>query len=350
MTSIHVQDLSKKFGLVTAVDGVTLDIPHGKLVCLLGPSGCGKTTLLRLLAGLEDETSGRILIDDMDQSGIPAHKRDIGMVFQSLALFPHLTVAENIAYPLRIRGVSKERQRAKVAELLALVRLPGVVDRQIHQLSGGQKQRIAIARGLAIDPKLFLLDEPLSALDANLREHMQIELRQLQQKLGVTTVVVTHDQREALTMSDIVIVMDKGKVMQAGPPIEIYRRPVNAFVAGFIGTSNLIPCQVTSALTVNVMGQTIDLADRGSVTTEVGASAILSVRPEDVVITPVVDGGHLTGTVGFIRELGSSVEISIQVNGCEILAVCSPEGRPVVTVGQTVGVAFHTGRSTVLRS
>jgi putative spermidine/putrescine transport system ATP-binding protein len=350
MTSIHVQDLSKTFGLVAAVDGVTLDIPHGKFVCLLGPSGCGKTTLLRLLAGLEDETSGRILIDDVDQSGILAHRREIGMVFQSLALFPHLTVAENIAYPLKIRGASQERQRAKVAELLALVRLPGVEDRQIHQLSGGQKQRIAIARGLAIDPKLFLLDEPLSALDANLREHMQIELRQLQQKLGVTTVVVTHDQREALTMADIVIVMDRGKVMQAGPPIEIYRRPANAFVAGFIGTSNLIPCRVIAESTVNVMGQTIALDAGGTVTAEIGAAAILSVRPEDVVIAPVVDGAHLTGTVGFIRDLGSSVEISVQVGGSEILAVCSPEGRPDVTVGQTVGLVFHTGRSTVLRS
>ena len=350
MTSIHVQDLSKKFGSVVAVDGVTLDIPHGKFVCLLGPSGCGKTTLLRLLAGLEEESGGRIFIDGVDQSGIPAHKRDIGMVFQSLALFPHLTVAENIAYPLKIRGVGPEQRRAKVAKLLDLVRLPGVEDRQIHQLSGGQKQRIAIARGLAIDPKLFLLDEPLSALDANLREHMQIELRQLQQKLAVTTVVVTHDQREALTMADIVIVMEKGKVMQSGPPIEIYRRPASAFVAGFIGTSNLLPCRVMSASSVDVLGRTIDLGDGGAVADAPGTTAILSVRPEDVVVTPAVDGGHLTGTVGFIRDLGSSVEISVHVDGSEILAVCPPEGRPDVAVGQTVGLTLHTDRSTVLRS
>ncbi len=235
MTELALRGLTKRFGPVAAVDDVTLDIPHGKFVCLLGPSGCGKTTLLRLISGLEEPSAGQILVGGEDQSAVPVHKRDFGMVFQSLALFPHLSVWENIAYPLAIRGAGRAERRRRADELLALVRLEGVADRRIHQLSGGQRQRVAIARGLAIDPRVFLLDEPLSALDANLREHMQVELRQLQQRLGVTTIVVTHDQKEALTMADLVIVMDRGRVQQAGAPMEVYRDPANAFVAGFIG-------------------------------------------------------------------------------------------------------------------
>ncbi|HVG49027.1 MAG TPA: ABC transporter ATP-binding protein, partial [Rubellimicrobium sp.] len=241
MNDLSLRGLTKRFGSVAAVDDVTLDIPGGRFICLLGPSGCGKTTLLRLIAGLEEPSAGRILVGGQDQTDTPTHRRDFGMVFQSLALFPHLSVGENVAYPLAIRGASRARRRARAEELLALVRLPGMADRRIHQLSGGQRQRVAIARGLAIDPRLFLLDEPLSALDANLREHMQMELRQLQGRLGVTTVVVTHDQKEALTMADVVIVMDRGRVQQMGAPMEVYRDPANAFVAGFIGTSNLLP-------------------------------------------------------------------------------------------------------------
>lgn len=249
---------------------------------------------------------------------------------------------------MQITGADLRILRVLVSTLLDLVRLPGAGDRQIHQLSGGQRQRIAIARGLAIDPRLFLLDEPLSALDANLREHMQIELRLLQQKLEVTTIVVTHDQREALTMADIVIVMDKGKVHQVGPPIEIYRRPANSFVAGFIGTSNLMPCQLVSEAAVTVLGHRIDLGPGDIVNAEVGTDAILSVRPEDVAVIPQVDGCRLVGTVEFIRDLGASVEISIQIGGREILSVCVPNDRPEVSLGQSVGIEFHTGRRTVM--
>ena len=244
MTELRIDSLSKDFGTFRALDSVSLDIPNGKFVCLLGPSGCGKTTLLRLIAGLETPTDGRIYVCGADQTVVPTHKRGMGMVFQSLALFPHLDVADNIAYPLAIRGVDKATRRARAEELLELVQLPGLGSRRIHQLSGGQRQRVAIARGLSIDPQVFLLDEPLSALDASLREHMQIELRQIQQRLGVTTVVVTHDQKEALTMADLVIVMKDGVIQQAGAPMELYHRPANAFVAGFIGTTNLMPCTV----------------------------------------------------------------------------------------------------------
>ena len=244
MHELRLQGIAKDYGRVTAVTDVDLAVPAGKLVCFLGPSGCGKTTLLRIIAGLESPTKGQLLLDGRDVTPVPTHQRNFGMVFQSLALFDHLTVGENIAYALRIRGADKAAQRKRAEELLALVQLPGVADRHVSQLSGGQRQRVAIARALAIDPSLFLLDEPLSALDAKLREAMQIELRQLQQRLGVTTILVTHDQREAMTMADVIVVMGQGRIQQAGAPLEIYRRPANAFVADFIGTGNLLPVRV----------------------------------------------------------------------------------------------------------
>ncbi len=240
MSGLALNNVTKQFGAFTAVDNVQLNVPHGTFVCMLGPSGCGKTTLLRMIAGLDTPTGGAIVLDDKDITAIPTHKRELGMVFQSLALFPHLTVGENIAYPLRIRGTAKEAQKKRVDELLALIDLPGYADRPVNKLSGGQRQRVAIARALTISPKLFLLDEPLSALDAKLREAMQVELRQLQQQLGITTIVVTHDQREAMTMADTVVVMNSGQIRQAASPIEIYRRPADRFVADFIGSTNLL--------------------------------------------------------------------------------------------------------------
>ncbi|HEY9536804.1 MAG TPA: ABC transporter ATP-binding protein, partial [Kiloniellaceae bacterium] len=240
MSGLVLEGISKNFGELTAVDDVSLAVPHGTFVCLLGPSGCGKTTLLRMVAGLEVPSAGRILLDGADMTPVPTHKRDFGMVFQSLALFPHLNVADNIAYALRIRGVAAQERRRRVEELLSLVHLDGYAGRPVAKLSGGQRQRVAIARALAVSPKLFLLDEPLSALDAKLREAMQVELRQLQQKLGITTIVVTHDQREAMTMADLVVVMGEGQIRQAAAPIEIYRRPSDTFVADFIGSTNLL--------------------------------------------------------------------------------------------------------------
>nr|WP_199899176.1 ABC transporter ATP-binding protein [Sneathiella glossodoripedis] len=240
MSGLTLAGIRKEFGSFVAVNDVNLSIPNGSFVCLLGPSGCGKTTLLRMIAGLEQPTEGDILIDGEDITNIPTHERSLGMVFQSLALFPHLTVAENIAYSLRIRGKSKAEQRQRVNELLSLIHLPGYEERAVSQLSGGQRQRVAIARALALSPTLFLLDEPLSALDAKLREAMQVELRQLQQQLGITTIVVTHDQREAMTMADLVVVMGEGRIRQAASPVDIYRKPADKFVADFIGATNLL--------------------------------------------------------------------------------------------------------------
>ncbi|MGH6927273.1 MAG: ABC transporter ATP-binding protein, partial [Dongiaceae bacterium] len=311
MAGLHLEKVGKSFGHVAAVADVDLDFPQGKFVCLLGPSGCGKTTLLRLIAGLELPTTGRIMLDGADLTHTPAHKREFGMVFQSLALFPHLTVGENIAYGLSIRGVDKAQRRKRAEELLELVRLPGVADRHISQLSGGQRQRVAIARALALDPKLFLLDEPLSALDAKLREAMQVELRLLQQRLGISTIVVTHDQREAMTMADVVVIMDRGRVQQMASPLETYRSPANAFVADFIGISNLIPGTLTAAGVVEVRGRTVRV-DRVPAAIAVGSNVTLSVRPEEVHIRPVAEVGdnRLPGTITFIRDLGASVVIT----------------------------------------
>ncbi|WP_375258078.1 ABC transporter ATP-binding protein [Citreimonas sp.] len=345
MTELSLRGLTKRFGTFNAVDDVTLDIPDGSFVCLLGPSGCGKTTLLRLLAGLETQSAGRLVVGGQDQTDVPPDKRDFGMVFQSLALFPHLTVADNVAYPLAIRGRPKAERRRRADELLALVQLDGMGDRRIHQLSGGQRQRVAIARGLAIDPRVFLLDEPLSALDANLREHMQVELRQLQQRLGVTTVVVTHDQKEALTMADIVIVMDKGRVQQVGAPMEVYRDPANAFVAGFIGTSNLLPCALHDDA-VDVMGHKIALAPEDRVKCAPGDDAVLSVRPEDVRLTDVEAG--LPARVTFIRDLGDSVQVMLDFDGHDVTALFAPGARPDVAQGDTVGLEFASGNRVVL--
>ncbi|RBI84005.1 polyamine ABC transporter ATP-binding protein [Rhodosalinus halophilus] len=342
MTELSLHGLTKRFGSFTAVDGVSIDIPDGSFVCLLGPSGCGKTTLLRLLAGLEEPSAGRISVDGEDVTGTPAHLRGFGMVFQSLALFPHLTVAENVAYPLSIRGTPRDECRRRADELLSLVQLEGMGGRRIHQLSGGQRQRVAIARGLAIEPRLFLLDEPLSALDANLREHMQVELRQLQQRLGVTTVVVTHDQKEALTMADIVIVMDKGRVQQVGAPMEVYRDPANAFVAGFIGTSNLLPCELGEG-EITVSGRRIALDPGDRVKARPG-EAVLSVRPEDIRLS--ADG--LPGKISFVRDLGESVQVLVEHEGHEITALYAPGARPEVAVGETVGVEFVPGTRVVL--
>ena len=343
MSGLALNSVTKEFGTFTAVNNVALTVPHGTFVCMLGPSGCGKTTLLRMIAGLELPSGGTISLDGEDITHVPTHKRNLGMVFQSLALFPHLTVGENIAYPLRIRGAAKEDQAKRVAELLAMVHLGGYADRPVAKLSGGQRQRVAIARALAISPKLFLLDEPLSALDAQLREAMQVELRQLQQKLGITTIVVTHDQREAMTMADTVIVMKGGEIRQAAPPIEIYRRPADSFVADFIGSTNLLPAEADSAGRVSVLGQAVPGISLGSGM----KTATLSVRPEDVHLTAPGDGA-LSGTVTFVRDLGGTIETFVDMSGQRIVAVSTPRARPQVTVGQPVGVVLQPDVCVVL--
>jgi putative spermidine/putrescine transport system ATP-binding protein len=345
MSGLVLEGISKSFNGVAAVDHVDLAVPNGTFVCMLGPSGCGKTTLLRTIAGLEEPTSGRILIDGKDITKVPAHQRDFGMVFQSLALFPHLNVGENVAYPLRIRGVGRADQAERAEELLALVDLRGYADRPVSKLSGGQRQRVAIARALALSPKLFLLDEPLSALDAKLREAMQVELRKLQQRLGITTIVVTHDQREAMTMADLVVVMGNGRIQQAASPVEIYRRPVNSFVADFIGSTNLLPVRAAAGQGVSAPGGTIPGVALGAGQDH----ATLSVRPEDVHLV-AADQAPLTGRISFIRDLGASIETFVDAGGTQIVAVTSPRERAAFQVGDTVGLRLDPEACRVLAS
>jgi putative spermidine/putrescine transport system ATP-binding protein len=254
---LQLEGLCKSYGTQAVVDNVTLTVPHGQFVCFLGPSGCGKTTLLRMIAGLEQPTAGRILLNEADITTRPVQQRNFAMVFQALALFSFLNVEENIGYSLRVRGVARRERQSRVRELLELIKLPDIGPRHINQLSGGQRQRVAIARALAQEPMLFLLDEPLSALDAKLRDHMQVELRQLQQKLKITTILVTHDQREAMTLADAIVVIADGAVQQVGPPTDIYRRPANRFVAGFIGQSNLLDAVVLDSQALSFGGRVI---------------------------------------------------------------------------------------------
>ncbi|MHA6687081.1 ABC transporter ATP-binding protein [Mesorhizobium sp. A556] len=344
MSGLALNAITKTFGNFTAVDNVALNVPNGSFVCLLGPSGCGKTTLLRMIAGLEEPTGGAIVLDGDDITQVPTHKRNLGMVFQSLALFPHLSVGDNIAYALRIRGATKEAQKKRVDELLTLIALPGFADRPVAKLSGGQRQRVAIARALALSPKLFLLDEPLSALDAKLREAMQVELRQLQQRLGITTIVVTHDQREAMTMADLVVVMGKGRILQVAPPVEIYRKPADAFVADFIGSTNLLPTETDSAGRITVLGTAIE-----GLAMPAGLSkASLSVRPEDVHLT-VPGAGAISGTVTFVRDLGGTIETFVEAGGMTLVAVATPRERPDVSVGQSVGIVLPPERCVMLK-
>src|SRR6202008_3242538 len=244
MFGLVLDPLHKTYQDHAVVDDVSLAIPHGQFVCFLGPSGCGKTTLLRMIAGLEAPTEGTISLNGRDIPPQPPNVRKFGMVFQSLALFPHLTVADNIAFSLRLQGRDARVRRERVADLLRLVRLPGLEKRTVGELSGGQRQRVAIARALAQEPQVFLPDEPFSALDAKLREEMQAELRQLQETLKITTILVTHDQREAMMLADSIVVMGEGRIQQHGPPGQIYRAPANRFVANFIGLSNLLPVEI----------------------------------------------------------------------------------------------------------
>jgi putative spermidine/putrescine transport system ATP-binding protein len=341
-----VTGVTKRFGAVTALDGIDLHLPGGKLTCFLGPSGCGKTTLLRVIAGLETASSGAVALGGTDLTRVPAHRRNVGMVFQSFALFPHLNVAENVAYGLRIRGVPRSERRRRAEELLELVRLGGLGGRHTAQLSGGQRQRVAMARALALEPHLFLLDEPLSALDAKLREAMQVELRQLQRRVGITTIIVTHDQAEAMTMADVVVVMGEGRVQQVGSPLDVYHRPVNRFVADFIGANNFVDAEVVSAHELAVFGRRLPIAPPAGVVP--GTRVTLSIRPEKVVVEHGAaapgDGAAFEGRVTFVRDLGLLVETFVESHGVTFEVV----GAPRSEVGARVWLRFPPEGAVVL--
>jgi putative spermidine/putrescine transport system ATP-binding protein len=326
MFGLVLDRIRKTYQDHVAVDDVSLAIPHGQFVCFLGPSGCGKTTLLRMIAGLEAPSEGVISLNGRDITAEPPNVRKFGMVFQSLALFPHLTVAENIAFSLRLQGRDANVRRERVAELLRLVRLPGLEKRAVSELSGGQRQRVAIARALAQEPQVFLLDEPFSALDAKLREEMQAELRQLQEKLKITTILVTHDQREAMTLADSIVVMGEGRIQQQGAPADIYRAPANRFVANFIGLSNLLPVEVLDAHTVRLGERLLEVASAPA--QPAGAAAVLSIRPEAIQLaTPSArcEGGNVVpARITSVRDMGSSMEVHLDCEGRRLLTVVQP--------------------------
>jgi putative spermidine/putrescine transport system ATP-binding protein len=284
-SAVSLEDVVKRFGDVVAVDGVTLDVSAGEFFSLLGPSGSGKTTCLRMIAGFEQPTSGRILLGARNVSDLPPFERDVNTVFQDYALFPHMTVAQNVAYGLMVRKIPKDERNARVAEALEMVRLEQLGNRKPGQLSGGQRQRVALARSLVMRPNVLLLDEPLGALDLKLRQAMQIELKEIQQEVGLTFIYVTHDQEEALTMSDRLAVFNQGKVEQVGSPAEVYEMPATAFVAGFIGVSNVLEG---------------DAAERVA-----GSDHAFTIRPEKIAIVPrdgEVGESQCTAT-GRVREV-----------------------------------------------
>jgi spermidine/putrescine ABC transporter ATP-binding subunit len=294
MTFLELTDIQKRFGDVAAVEDFNLAAERGEFVSFLGPSGCGKTTTLRMIAGFEQPTDGTIVVDGTDITHRPPNRRNVGMVFQSYALFPNMTVARNVGFGMRVKKRSSDVIRKRVGELLELINMPEKADRYPYQLSGGQQQRVALARALVNRPTVLLLDEPLGALDLKLRKEMQLELKALQQEVGITFVYVTHDQEEALTMSDVIVVMQDGRIQQMGNPTELYERPVNQFVSAFIGTSNFLPATVVSVdgATSRVAARTdLGLELRGNVTdpgaaVAAGDHVTIAIRPERLEILP----------------------------------------------------------------
>jgi spermidine/putrescine transport system ATP-binding protein len=342
---VGLQKLTKAFEDVVAVDAIDLQMPPGEFFTLLGPSGCGKTTTLRMIAGFEQPTSGRIMLDGVDVAGVPPHRRNVNTVFQSYALFPHLDVAANVAFGLKYKRLDKEEQRRRVAQVLGLVQLEGLEHRKPSQLSGGQQQRVALARALVLTPRVLLLDEPLGALDARLRKSLQVELKALQADVGVTFVFVTHDQEEALTMSDRLAVMNNGKVEQAGSPREVYEEPNTSFVADFLGVSNLLDAEAgPEGKGCNLrIGERTFLARGGEIGSRGPVKAMI--RPERLAVEPQGTAGdnRLPGLVERSVFLGGAHEIHVRVLGGELLRATIPnDGRPLaVALDEGTAVTLH---------
>ncbi len=328
-TIVSLKDVYVSFDGEQVLDGLNLDIQAGEFITLLGPSGCGKTTTLRIIAGFLDPDSGKVLFEDTDMIGVPAYRRQVNTIFQRYALFPHLNVYENVAFGLRIKKLPEKDIREKVTEMLKLVNLSGFEKRRIETLSGGQQQRVAIARAIANRPKVLLLDEPLAALDLKLRKDMQKELRLIQRQLGITFVFVTHDQEEALTMSDRVVVMDNGHIQQIGTPQDIYNEPQNAFVADFIGESNILDGIMIDDFVAEFSGHRFECLDKGFDKNE---SVDVVVRPEDVdIVAP--EKGMLTGTVTSVDFLGVHFEIIVDIGGFKWMIQTTDEHKVDEKVG-----------------
>ncbi|TIM70220.1 MAG: ABC transporter ATP-binding protein [Mesorhizobium sp.] len=340
MTEVSIERLTKTFGGARAVDGISIRIADGEFISLLGPSGCGKTTTLKMIAGFEEASEGAIRFDGKDVINVPAEKRDIGMVFQNYALFPHMTVDQNLAFGLEMRKIAEPEMRSRIAKVLDMVQLGGYSDRYPNQLSGGQQQRVALARALVIEPKILLLDEPLANLDAKLREEMRVFIRDLQRRVGITTVYVTHDQAEAMTMSDRVVVMFGGRIAQIGAPSDIYERPENLEVAQFVGQVNLIKGTITGEVeagksrVTSVFGEVaVDSREDHAP----GTAVTLSLRPEAIELKPA----GLSGAAGKVTARyysGSIIDYHVALDSGETLHV---QTFPNIRIAEGDRISVH---------
>jgi len=334
--AVHLTDLTRVYGQTKALDGLTLHIAPGELVALLGPSGCGKTTALRILAGLDEATSGTVSVGGRDISRVPANKRDMGMVFQAYSLFPHLTVLENVAFGLKMRGEGKGERTSRAIDMLDLVGLSAHAGKYAGELSGGQQQRVALARALAIQPRVLLLDEPLSALDAKVRVQLRDEIRRLQLEIGTTTLFVTHDQEEALAVADRVGVMNQGRLEQLAAPADLYANPATPFVADFVGLNNKVPAQVSGGQ-AQLLGTAVPTL-QGSVTSGAG---LAMVRPEAVMVTADPAG---TSTVSSVAFLGPISRLYVAMpDGSVISAQTAGSAARAFSPGDPVTVGLEPG-------
>ncbi len=328
MTRVDLKGVTKRFENVVAADNVTLSVEHGELFTLLGPSGCGKTTTLRIVAGFELPDSGSVAFDGEDVTYKKPFERGCAMVFQNYALWPHMTVFENVAYGLKVRGVASNDVKRRVREVLKLVGLEGLENRYPLQLSGGQQQRVALARALVVEPRVLLMDEPLSNLDAKLRLRMREELKRLQKRLGITTIYVTHDQEEAMSISDRVGIMNRGRVLQVGTPVEVYFKPSSLFIATFIGRGSLLRGWVDRR-----QGERVRLVTGNGLQLEgvavggVEGEAVAVLRPEDFSLTPIPGANQVEGTVELVMFLGVHKQLRVNANGDRVIAYVDPEEK-----------------------
>jgi putative spermidine/putrescine transport system ATP-binding protein len=341
--AVEVDALTRVYGSVKALDELTLHVQPGEFVALLGPSGCGKTTALRIVAGLDEATSGTVSVGGVDISRVPASKRDMGMVFQAYSLFPHLTVLDNVAFGLKMRGKAKSARAGRAAEMLELVGLSAHADKYAAELSGGQQQRVALARALAIEPRVLLLDEPLSALDAKVRAQLRDEIRRIQLEVGTTTLFVTHDQEEALAVADRVGVMSQGRLEQLAAPADVYARPATPFVADFVGLSNRVPAEVDGG-TVRLLGTSVAALD-GSIGSGAGTAML---RPEAVTVTADGEG---TSTVRTVMFLGPISRVTVEVAGGALISAQMASGAASrLSPGDAVTVGVDTSGLLVVPS
>jgi putative spermidine/putrescine transport system ATP-binding protein len=349
MAGVELRQLHRRFGDVVALDGIDLDIASGEFVSFLGPSGCGKTTALRLVAGFDRPTSGRVLVDDRDITGMPPNKRDIGMVFQAYSLFPNMTAVRNVEFGLRVRRQGRGDRRARALELLELVGLGHAATRYPHQLSGGMQQRVALARALAIEPRVLLLDEPLSALDAKVRVQLREEIRRIQTRLGITTIYVTHDQEEALSISDRVAVLSHGRIEQIGSPGEIYGSPATPFVAEFVGTMNRVESTVSDPESGRVAYGETSLEVDAARSRSRGERVLVLVRPETVEVSAASpDANGLSGEVVSQTFLGSVTRLRVLAGPAEWTADLSAERAEALPIGSHVSLRFPAASAKLL--